>query len=96
MPVGLSIHWFDLADDDLHGLAGQRVKLLRELQDLMGFDVLLLSHVNKPNKDAEKQLVPSLWDGQHLHPAAGSTHTLHTFICGQTCTGVQSKKSFSL
>lgn len=74
MPVGLGVGGFDPADDDLHGLVGQRVKLLRELKDLMGFDLLLLSNVNKPSEDAEKQPVTSVWNGQELHPASTSTY----------------------
>lgn len=76
VPVSLAVGRFDPADDDLHGLAGQRVELLWQQEDLVGFDLLLLSHVNKPNEDAEKQPLASLWDRQDLHPAAGST-TLH-------------------
>lgn len=82
MPVCLCVDWFDPADEDLHGLVGQRVKLLREQEYLMGFDLLLLSHVNKPKQDAEKQPVPSVWYRQDLHPAAGSTklHYIHLSV----------------
>lgn len=80
MPVGLRVGRFDPADDDLDGLAGQRVELLRELEDLMGFDLLLLSHVNKPNEDAEKQPITSVWDRQDLHPVAGSTVTVTSVL----------------
>ncbi len=47
MPVSLGVDWFDPADEDLYGLVWQRVELLGELEDLMGFDLLLLPHVNK-------------------------------------------------
>ncbi len=74
MPVGLGVDWFDPAHNDLNGLSRQRVELLRELKDLMGFDLLLLSHINKANKDAEKQPVASFWNRQDLHPAAAGAH----------------------
>lgn len=62
MPVSLAVGRFDSADDDLHGLARQSVELIRELEDLVGFDLLFISHVNKPNKGTEKQPVTSVRD----------------------------------
>lgn len=73
MPVDLGVGWFDPADDDLHGLSGQRLKLLRQLKDLMVFHLLLLPYVDKPNEDAEEQSVASVGDGEDLHPAGGVT-----------------------
>lgn len=75
MPVSLAVDRFDPADDDLHGLARQRAEPIRELEDLVGFHLLLDSHVYEPNEDAEKQLVTPVRDGQDLHPAERSTQT---------------------
>lgn len=68
VPAGLRINWFDPADNDLYSLFMQRVKLLRQLKDLMGFHLLLLSHVNEANKYAEKQPVASVGHREELHP----------------------------
>lgn len=82
MPVHLGVSRFDSADDDLQGLAGQRVKLLRQLEDLIGFHLLLLSYINEPNEDPEKQAVTSFGDREDLHPAEENTVTLQAFACG--------------
>lgn len=79
MPIDLGVNWFDAADDDLHSLGGQRVELLWQLKDLMGFHLVLLSYVDKLNEDAEKQAVSSVWDRQDLYPARQHTVTLQTF-----------------
>lgn len=75
MPFRFVVDRFDPADDDLHRLAGQGVELFRKQQDLVRFDLLLMSHVNEANKDAEEELFTSLRDRQDLHPAAGYTVT---------------------
>lgn len=74
MPVDLAVARVDPADHHLHGLAGQRAEPLRQLEDLMGFDLLLVSHVDKPNEDGKEQLVGSGGGGggQDLHPAINS------------------------
>lgn len=72
VPVSLAVSGFDPAEDDLHGLAGQVVKLLRELEDLEGSDLLLLPNVNKLNSDPGKQAVAPACHSQDLHPAAGN------------------------
>lgn len=79
VPVGLSVNWFQPAEDDLHSLGGQRVKLLWELEDLMAFNLLLLPHINKSNKDGGKHTVTSVGDRQDLHPATGG-HSYITYI----------------
>lgn len=71
MPVSLAVSWFDPAEDDLHGLAGQVLKLLWELEDLEGPDLLLLPNINKPNSDPGIQAVAPVCHSQDLHPAAG-------------------------
>lgn len=73
MPVRLCVRRFHPADDDLHGLIGQRVEHLRQLEDLMKLHFLLLSHINEANQDPEEEAVPSVWDRQELHPAGGNT-----------------------
>lgn len=77
VPVGLSINWLDMTDNELHSLGRQRVKLLWQMKDLMGFDLLLLSHINEPNKDAKKQMVSCVQYRQDLHPANENTVTRH-------------------
>lgn len=79
MPVDLGVYWSDPADNDLQRLARQRVKLLRQLKDLMGFHLLLLSYIDKPNEDPEKQAVTSVGDREDLHPAGEHTVTLQAF-----------------
>lgn len=49
VPVLLTVSRSDPADDHLHSLAGHRVVLPREIQDLVGLDFLRLSYINKPN-----------------------------------------------
>lgn len=68
VPAGLRINWFDPADNDLYGLSRQRVKLLRQLEDLIGFHLLLLSHVNEASNYAEKQPAASVGHREELHP----------------------------
>lgn len=68
VPAGLRINWFDPADNDLYGLSRQRVKLLRQLEDLIGFHLLLLSHVNEASNYAEKQSAASVGHREELHP----------------------------
>lgn len=68
VPAGLRINRFDPADNDLYGLSRQRVKLLRQLEDLMGFHLLLLSHVNEASDYAEKQPAASVGHREELHP----------------------------
>ena len=78
MPVDLGISGFDPADNDLHSLAGERVELLRQLENLVGFHLLLLSYVNEPNRNPEKQAVAFFRDGQDLHPAKQNKVALQT------------------
>lgn len=54
MPVRLCVTRLHLAQDHLHSLARQRVELLGQSQDLVGFDFFLVSDVNETNKDTEK------------------------------------------
>lgn len=68
MPVGLAVGRLDPAQDDLHGLAGQTLETLRQLKDLMGLDLLLLSHVDELNPDGEEEAVASVGDREDPHP----------------------------
>lgn len=74
MPVDLGINRLGPADDNLHGLARQRLELLRQLKDLMRFHHHLHSYINEVDEDAVKQLVSSVWERQDLDPARQNSH----------------------
>lgn len=64
MPLDLAIGRFDVADDDLYRLAGQRVELLRQHQQLVGFNLPFVAHVDEADVDGMEELLlsPPLWD----------------------------------
>lgn len=75
MPLDLAIGRFNVADDDLYGLAGQSVELLWQHQQLVGFDLPLVAHVDEVDVDGIENpvLSPPLWNWQDLHPGAGQS-----------------------
>lgn len=64
VPLDLAIGRLDVADHDLHRLAGQRVELLRQHQQLVGFDLPLVAHVDEADVDGMEKLLlcPPLWN----------------------------------
>lgn len=70
VPVGLGVGRFDPAHDDLDALSRDGVELLRQLQQLLGLDLLFLSNIDESNQDGEKQTVSTVRQRQDLHPVA--------------------------